>query len=244
MATAIVGICCTGTTATILRTRTWKTGTTLKLAVSVSRATWPASTPRRSWVSWLVSSGQINNQLNYAAACVLFVVLFYFFAAHMPAEAWVGLNDIVNENHFVYTDGTPAVSGEKICSESRYDLRSQSALLSSVGRRTSSLGGPTNQTTGRTTKTACTSEEWITLSPGCLMMTFAPPQGSIFAKKVSCSFLYCSSFCFPGTILWSLFCLSAAKGQGPPPQPPTSGPGPHHATIFSNNNGTMWTSWT
>ena len=28
----------------------------------------------------------------------------------MPGEAWVGLNDINVENHFVYTDGTPAVS--------------------------------------------------------------------------------------------------------------------------------------
>ena len=33
-------------------------------------------------------------------------------AAHMPGEAWVGLNDINIENQFVYTDGTPAVSDE------------------------------------------------------------------------------------------------------------------------------------
>lgn len=28
----------------------------------------------------------------------------------MPGEAWVGLNDINNENQFVWTDGTAAVS--------------------------------------------------------------------------------------------------------------------------------------
>lgn len=32
--------------------------------------------------------------------------------AHMPGAAWVGLNDINVENQFVYTDGTPAVSGK------------------------------------------------------------------------------------------------------------------------------------
>uniref|UniRef100_A0A3Q3B268 C-type lectin domain-containing protein n=1 Tax=Kryptolebias marmoratus TaxID=37003 RepID=A0A3Q3B268_KRYMA len=26
--------------------------------------------------------------------------------SHLPGEAWVGLNDIDNENHFVFTDGT------------------------------------------------------------------------------------------------------------------------------------------
>uniref|UniRef100_A0A3B3Z717 C-type lectin domain-containing protein n=1 Tax=Periophthalmus magnuspinnatus TaxID=409849 RepID=A0A3B3Z717_9GOBI len=30
------------------------------------------------------------------------------YAAHMPAEAWTGLNDINIENQFVYTDGSPA----------------------------------------------------------------------------------------------------------------------------------------
>lgn len=30
----------------------------------------------------------------------------------MPGSAWVGLSDIQNENQFVYTDGTPAVSDE------------------------------------------------------------------------------------------------------------------------------------
>lgn len=35
---------------------------------------------------------------------------FLLSAAHLPAAAWIGLNDISNENHFVYTDGTPAVS--------------------------------------------------------------------------------------------------------------------------------------
>uniref|UniRef100_A0A3Q3AMD4 C-type lectin domain-containing protein n=1 Tax=Kryptolebias marmoratus TaxID=37003 RepID=A0A3Q3AMD4_KRYMA len=29
-----------------------------------------------------------------------------FLTAHLPGEAWVGLNDIDNENHFVFTDGT------------------------------------------------------------------------------------------------------------------------------------------
>lgn len=32
------------------------------------------------------------------------------FAAHMPGEAWTGLNDRNDENHFVYTDGSPTVS--------------------------------------------------------------------------------------------------------------------------------------
>lgn len=35
-------------------------------------------------------------------------------AAHMPAQAWVGLNDINVENQFVYTDGTPAVRDEAV----------------------------------------------------------------------------------------------------------------------------------
>lgn len=48
-----------------------------------------------------------------ATYCLTFKLTLYYCllsAGHMPASAWVGLNDINIENQFVYTDGTPAVS--------------------------------------------------------------------------------------------------------------------------------------
>lgn len=53
--TVTLDICCTGTSAISLRLRQWKTGRMLRLTVTESRLTWPASTRRKSWVSSLVS---------------------------------------------------------------------------------------------------------------------------------------------------------------------------------------------
>lgn len=39
----------------------------------------------------------------------------------MPGEAWIGLNDINVENHFVYTDGTPAVSSNIKINTNQFD---------------------------------------------------------------------------------------------------------------------------
>lgn len=41
--------------------------------------------------------------------CSQLTFITMFCAAHMPGEAWTGLNDINSENHFVYTDGSLVV---------------------------------------------------------------------------------------------------------------------------------------
>ncbi|XP_026210056.1 LOW QUALITY PROTEIN: macrophage mannose receptor 1 [Anabas testudineus] len=95
-----------------------------------------------------------------------------FLTAHMPGEAWIGLNDINVENQFVYTDGTPA------------DL-----------------------------------------------LLWAPGQPDNWQNNEDCVHLTGMNHQDPGK-LNDDFCTSTkeyickkAKGQGPPPQPPTSGPG-------------------
>ncbi|XP_047200502.1 macrophage mannose receptor 1 [Hippoglossus stenolepis] len=95
-----------------------------------------------------------------------------FLTAHMPAEAWVGLNDISVENQFVYTDGTPT------------DFLLWGANQPDNGEDSEDcvhLRGMTHAEAGKLNDDICSAtKEYI-------------------CKK--------------------------AKGQGPPPQPPTSGPG-------------------
>lgn len=55
-------------------------------------------------------------------------------------------------------------------------------------------------------------------------MTFARLQRNLSAKKVwmeTCSRVFCAVY----VAFLSMRLLFTAKGQGPPPQPPTSGPG-------------------
>ncbi|KAK2888177.1 uncharacterized protein [Channa argus] len=95
-----------------------------------------------------------------------------FLTSHMPGQSWIGLNDITNENQFVYTDGTPA------------DLLPWTP------------GQPDNWQD---------NEDCVHLTgmnhhdPGKLNDDFCTSTNEYICKK--------------------------AKGQGPPPQPPTSGPG-------------------
>ncbi|CAG5867752.1 unnamed protein product [Menidia menidia] len=95
-----------------------------------------------------------------------------FLTAHMPAESWVGLNDISAENHFVYTDGTA------------------SDFLPWASHQPDNWGG---------------DEDCVHLSG----MNQADP-GKLQDDACSASKEYI---------------CKKAKGQGPPPQPPTSGPG-------------------
>ncbi|GLD55459.1 macrophage mannose receptor 1 [Lates japonicus] len=95
-----------------------------------------------------------------------------FLTAHMPGEAWVGLNDINVENQFVYTDGTPA------------DF----------------LPWGPNQPDNWQDNEDCVHLRGMTHpEPGKLNDDFCTATKEYICKK--------------------------AKGQGPPPQPPTSGPG-------------------
>ncbi|XP_014906843.1 macrophage mannose receptor 1 [Poecilia latipinna] len=95
-----------------------------------------------------------------------------FLTAHMPGEAWVGLNDINIENQFVYTDGSDA------------DL----------------LPWVENQ-----------PDNWEN-NEDCIHLTGMthPDPGKINDDKCTAT---------------KEFVCKKAKGQGPPPQPPTSGPG-------------------
>ncbi|XP_023264465.1 macrophage mannose receptor 1-like [Seriola lalandi dorsalis] len=95
-----------------------------------------------------------------------------FLTAHMPAEAWVGLNDINVENQFVYTDGSAA--DFLLWGPNQPDNWQNNEDCVH-------LRGMNHQAPGKLNDDSCTStKEYI-------------------CKK--------------------------AKGQGPPPQPPTSGPG-------------------
>ncbi|XP_026154124.1 macrophage mannose receptor 1 isoform X2 [Mastacembelus armatus] len=95
-----------------------------------------------------------------------------FLTAHMPAEAWVGLNDRNVENHFEYTDGTPADLLPWAPNQPDNWQDNEDCVH---------LRGMTHHEAGKLNDDFCsTSKEYI-------------------CKK--------------------------AKGQGPPPQPPTSGPG-------------------
>ncbi|KAK5879066.1 hypothetical protein CesoFtcFv8_024411 [Champsocephalus esox] len=95
-----------------------------------------------------------------------------FITAHMPGEAWVGLNDINNENQFVWTDGTAA------------DL----------------LPWAPNQPDDWQSSEDCVNLRGMNHhEPGLLNDDFCSATKEFICKK--------------------------AKGQGPPPQPPTSGPG-------------------
>ncbi|XP_033951501.2 uncharacterized protein [Pseudochaenichthys georgianus] len=95
-----------------------------------------------------------------------------FITAHMPGEAWVGLNDINNENQFVWTDGTAA------------DL----------------LPWAPNQPDDWQDNKDCVNLRGMNHhEPGLLNDDFCDTTKEFICKK--------------------------AKGQGPPPQPPTSGPG-------------------
>ncbi|KAM6975835.1 uncharacterized protein LKV04_015092 [Tautogolabrus adspersus] len=95
-----------------------------------------------------------------------------FIVAHMPAQAWIGLNDINIEGQFVYTDGTAA------------DLL---------------LWGP-NQ-----------PDNWQN-NEDCVHI-----RGADHSEAGKFNDDFCTST--------KEFICKKAKGQGPPPQPPTSGPG-------------------
>lgn len=110
MTTATMDICFTGASATNLWLSRWATGMMLKPSAKEIKLIWPVSTQRKNWASSLVSS---HGKHTRSAKDILLKTEWYFFllsAAHLPAAAWIGLNDISNENHFVYADGTPAVS--------------------------------------------------------------------------------------------------------------------------------------
>nr|XP_020506487.1 macrophage mannose receptor 1-like [Labrus bergylta] len=95
-----------------------------------------------------------------------------FIVAHMPAQAWIGLNDINIEGQFVYSDGTPA------------DFL---------------LWGP-NQ-----------PDNWQN-NEDCVHI-----RGADHSEAGKFNDDFCTST--------KEFVCKKAKGQGPPPQPPTSGPG-------------------
>ncbi|KAK1883605.1 Macrophage mannose receptor 1 [Dissostichus eleginoides] len=95
-----------------------------------------------------------------------------FITAHMPGEAWVGLNDIHNENQFVWIDGTAA----------------------------NLLPWAPNQPDNWQNNEDCVNLRGMNHhEPGLLNDDFCTATKEFICKK--------------------------AKGQGPPPQPPTSGPG-------------------
>ncbi|XP_071751059.2 uncharacterized protein LOC139908314 [Centroberyx gerrardi] len=95
-----------------------------------------------------------------------------FLTAHMPGEAWAGLNDINMENQFVYTDGSAA------------DL----------------LPWAPNQPDNWQDNEDCVQIRGMNHhEPGKLNDDFCTSTKEFICKK--------------------------AKGQGPPPRPPTSGPG-------------------
>ncbi|XP_023136670.3 macrophage mannose receptor 1 [Amphiprion ocellaris] len=94
-----------------------------------------------------------------------------FITAHMPGEAWVGLNDVNIENQFVWTDGTPS------------DL-----LLWAPGQPDNYLNEDCVHLRGMTHH-----------EPGLLNDEQCSATKEYICKK--------------------------AKGQGPPPNPPTAGPG-------------------
>lgn len=54
----------------------------------------------------------VKKSITKQCKCQYIFLLNYVLAsaAHMPASAWIGLNDIHSENNFIYSDGTPAVS--------------------------------------------------------------------------------------------------------------------------------------
>ncbi|XP_068430349.1 uncharacterized protein [Clinocottus analis] len=95
-----------------------------------------------------------------------------FITAHMPGEAWVGLNDINIENQFAYTDGTPA-----------------DFLLWAPNQPDNWQG----------------DEDCVNL------------RGMNHPEAGKLNDDFCSAT--------KEFICKKAKGQGPPPQPPTSGPG-------------------
>ncbi|XP_055010163.1 macrophage mannose receptor 1 [Boleophthalmus pectinirostris] len=95
-----------------------------------------------------------------------------FITAHMPGEAWTGLNDINIENHFVYTDGTP------------------SDFLP---------WGPNQPDNWQNNEDCVNIRGMNDNEPGMLNDDFCTATKEFICKK--------------------------AKGQGPPPQPPTTGPG-------------------
>ncbi|CAJ1070748.1 macrophage mannose receptor 1 [Xyrichtys novacula] len=95
-----------------------------------------------------------------------------FIVAHMPGQAWIGLNDIDTEGTFVYTDGTPA------------DLL---------------LWGPNQPDNWQNNEDCVHIRSMDHVEPGKFNDDFCSSTKEFICKK--------------------------AKGQGPPPQPPTSGPG-------------------
>ncbi|XP_062340567.1 macrophage mannose receptor 1 [Osmerus eperlanus] len=95
-----------------------------------------------------------------------------FLTAHMPGSAWVGLNDITTEGHFVWTDGSPAD-----------------------------------------------------------FLPWGPNQPDNWQGNEDCMHIRAHDHVEPG-LLNDDYCMSThefickkGKGQGPPPKPPTSGPG-------------------
>lgn len=173
---------------------------TLRLTATRSRPILSVSIQKKSSVLLLVWIKTNTDSCDMICSQLTFITMFC--AAHMPGEAWTGLNDINSENHFVYTDGSLVVRYRDeifhiYCvwnykTDVTYLHRDTTVMISlSVWLRTSSLGQQTNRTTGRIMKTVCTSEEWTTTSPENLMMTSAQSQRNLSAKKVSLSALIC-----------------------------------------------------